>query len=251
MENANKIKLYKGKVTIQFNPENHRFTDQEDKPIISVTSVTGIIDKSAALMGWAVKLVGEYLKQKWDTKKKWGESEKLALIDEAKREYRKAQQEAMDIGTVIHDWVEQWIRGKNPAIPDDSRVQNGVTAFMKWVKETGIKFSNTELVVYSKKYNYAGIMDADGDIDGNLVITDWKSSNGIYNEYFYQLAGYWNAREEETGMKYMGGWIVQFGKETGEFDARFRTRKEYEKDKKCFLAALTIKRREQELSCRT
>lgn len=247
MEKANLIKLYGGKVAIHFDPATHRFVDRAGEPIISVTSVTGIIDKSGALMGWAIKLMGEYLKEKWDTKRKWEELEKIALIDEAKREYRKAQREAMDIGTVIHDWVEQWIRGKNPVIPDDDRVRNGVTAFMKWVKETGIKFKNTELVVYSKKYNYAGIMDADGTINGDSVITDWKSSSGIYNEYFYQLAGYWNAREEETGKKYIGGWIVQFGKETGDFDARFRSRAEYLKDREAFLAALTIKRRELEL----
>ncbi len=65
MENENNfLKLYKGKVTIWFDPETHRFTDDDGKPIISVTSVTGIIDKSAALMGWAVKLVGEYNNQK-------------------------------------------------------------------------------------------------------------------------------------------------------------------------------------------
>jgi hypothetical protein len=90
-------------------------------------------------------------------------------------------------------------------------------------------------------------MDAEGKMGKDDVIIDFKSSKALYSEYRYQLAAYWLAREEETKKKFEGGWIIKFGKDDGEFEATYIPRKEYEKDKEAFLAALTIKRRENEL----
>ena len=61
----------------------------------------------------------------------------------------------------------------------------------------------------------------------------------------YQVAGYRGAKEEMTKKKYKVSWIIQFGKDTGEFKAVRID--DHKKDFKAFLAALTIKRREMEL----
>lgn len=53
------IKPYKG-ITLEFDQEKHRFTIG-GQSIISVTSITGIIDKSGPLMGWQEKLTRENL----------------------------------------------------------------------------------------------------------------------------------------------------------------------------------------------
>ena len=236
-------KLYKGKVVIDFDPEKHIFWDKNSNRITSVTSCTGIIDKSRPLIFWAVGLMRDYLIQK----EKDGFIIAEETIVEASKLHQVRKEEAADVGTKIHDWVELWIKGKHPEAPTEPQVMNGVNAFLKWVKETKIKLKNSETIVYSRKNDFAGIMDAEGKMDGAEVIVDFKSSNAIYNEYRYQLAGYWIAREEETKKKFDGGWIIKFGKNDGEFAATYIPRKEYEKDKVAFLAALAIKRRENEL----
>ncbi len=53
------------------------------------------------------------------------------LINEAKREYRRLKTEAADIGTEIHKWVSDWILKKNPEMPDNEKVVNGIMAFSK------------------------------------------------------------------------------------------------------------------------
>ena len=201
-----------------------------------------MIDKSAPLMGWAVNMMGQYLLQNWDSGMNKGD-----LVETAKREYRRIKTEAADIGTLVHEYAENWIKGKKPKMPEDEHARNGIMAFLSWVKQIEIKFDNSERIIYSRKYDYTGIMDWDGVDNGDPIIGDFKTSKGIYSEMRYQLAGYWNAMEEEMGMKYLRGYIVQFGKETGDFAVKEIKRSEYLKDRKAFLAALAIKKREQEL----
>lgn len=241
------IELYKGKgkMEITFDPIKHVFRHMNGNRIDGVTSATGKIDKSGALMGWAIKMMGIYLKENWLSNLTRSEFEEL--VDRGKKEYRRIKEEAANIGTEVHEWAEAHIKGKKKKLPSDPRVRNGVIAFMKWFKETDIKITASERYIYSKKHDYAGIMDWEGELNGELVIGDFKTSKGIYNEMRYQLAAYWMAREEESGKKYMKGFIVQFGKEDGEFHIMEIPRKEYLKDRKIFLAALAIKRREEEL----
>jgi CRISPR/Cas system-associated exonuclease Cas4 (RecB family) len=239
-----KIKLYQGKVTIFFDEERHQFSHEDGTPILGTTSVTGLIDKSAPLMAWATNNMALILNQNLEA----GQVITPDHIDIAKREYRRLKKEAADIGSLIHEWAEKWITiKKKPEIPEDEKVRNGVIAFLKWVKDTGVEFNNSELVVYSKKHDVAGIMDADGRIGKKDCIIDFKSSKAIYNEMLYQLASYWMAREEETKKEYEIGYIVRFGKEDGEFGVTEISRKEYMKNREAFLGMLKVKRRECEL----
>jgi len=235
-------KLYKDTVTINFEETRHIFSHENGKRISGVTSITGMIDKSQILIWWAIGLTKGYLLRVLSVGKIGTED-----IEEACKQHTIKKAEAGDIGTQIHGWIENWINNKKQELPTDEKVVNGINAFLKWIKETGIELSQSEEIVYSKKYDYAGIMDAEGKQDGKSYIIDFKSSKGIYNEYRYQLSAYWNAREEETGKKYDGGWIVKFGKDDGEFAVLFIDPKEYKKDFKAFLGALAIKKREKEL----
>jgi CRISPR/Cas system-associated exonuclease Cas4 (RecB family) len=239
------VKLYQGKTVIKFDDERHIFYDPKGNVLSSVTSATGIIDKSGALMGWTAKQMALYLILNWDIKKIKTEEEKLQIIELAKKEYRRLKQEAADLGTEIHSWVNEWIKGKKPSMPENEKVVNGITAFLKFQKEHKIKWIETERIVYSKKHGYAGILDAVGEIEGKLALIDFKSSNGIYDEMRFQVAGYQLAYEEETKKKIEKRMIIRFGKDDGEFEV-FELGEDG-KDKEIFLACLQIKRRLNEL----
>ena len=237
-----KIALYNGEVNIEFDKVRHIFYGEKGEILLSVTGATGVIDKSPALMGWAVKMMSKYLTDRFES----GVIIDIGMIETAKREYRLAQKKAADIGTEIHAWVSDWILGKKPEMPQDENVVNGITAFLKFQKEHKIKWIESEKYIYSKEYKYAGILDAVARINGELVLVDFKSSNAFYDEMRFQVAGYQIAYEEETKKKFDKTMIIRFGKETGEFGVKeIDNSKE---DKKAFLAALILKRRIKDLT---
>ena len=236
-----KMQLYNGEITITFDNEGHRFYREDGSPILSVTAVTDVIDKSGPLIGWAVNEMAKYLIENFDLDKIKTEQDKINMIILAKNNYRTTSQKAKDIGSEIHDWINKWIRGEKPPMPEDNLVLNGVTAFLRWVEEKGVKFLETEKVVYSKKYDYAGFLDAEAEIGKKSCIIDFKSSKGIYTEMRYQVAAYQQAREEEMGKKYDSRWIVRLGKENDEFEAVKLDGQE--KDLRAFLGGLELKRR--------
>ena len=232
-------KLYNGKILIDFDKEKHKFTDAKGNNILSVTKITGIIDKSPALMGWAVKSMGAYLLQEKNNKIT------EELIGRAKREYRNISREAKDKGAAIHDWIHQWIIGETSDMPDDEQIVNGITAFLKFQKKHKVAWLETERVVYSKKYNYGGFLDSIGIMDGKLILPDFKSSNAFYPEMELQVAGYDIAYTEETKKPIQKHLIIRFGKDNGEFD--IKEINNIEKSRKGFLGLIPAVKRLEEL----
>jgi len=240
------VLLYNKTIKILFDENRHMYFNDKKEHLMSVTTATGVVDKSGPLMGWAVKMAKNYLIDNWKAGEKITESEKIAMIEEAGKQHRIFKKKAADIGTQIHEWAENWIKGRNPEMPKEEKVVNGITAFLKFNQENKVKWKDSERFVYSKKHNYCGILDAVGRIGKELVLIDFKSSNGIYDEMRFQVAAYQLAYEEETEKKIDRSIILRFGKEDGEFEVKELP--DYNKDKKAFLACLELKRRLKELS---
>ncbi|HEY1872511.1 MAG TPA: hypothetical protein VGG71_15710, partial [Chitinophagaceae bacterium] len=100
----------------------------------------------------------------------------------------------------------------------DDKIQNCVSAALKWMYEHNVVWQKTETIIYSKEYNYAGTMDGLALVDGIQSVVDWKSSNYLFCDYCYQVAAYQNAYEEEHGIEIKDRWILRLGKETSEFE---------------------------------
>lgn len=268
------IKLYNETVSIFFeerdwkNKKIHIYTDENGKRIISNTGATGIVDKSTPLIFWAIRLMGEYLIQNYNRRPINEE-----IIETSKKRWRDVKEEAADIGTGIHEWIEEWLTSKkSPPMPEDEKIRNGVNAFLDWFGRNEVEFIATERVVYSKKNNVVGKLDGiSHDLaEEYLSMDDFKSSKGIYAEMVLQTAGYLMMIEEEIQYllsipfgsiksesdkklvklyKKYGGFkkrrILKFGKEDGMFEVKeFIKHKE---DTKGFISALNLKRRIGEL----
>lgn len=257
MENNKTINrlLYGGSITGEFyeewvNPATNRvnkhvYLVNGKRCVDSVTGATGLLDKSAALKKWAVRLTCEFLA------KHEGATITPELLEEAAKQHNIFLKDAAASGTLVHQWAEDYIKGRNPPMPDDERVINGATAFLEWVKVHKVKFIESELLVYSKKYKYFGLMDCKFTMGTeNHSIThagDFKTSSGIYNEMRYQVSAYQQADMEESGCEYGDKWIIRFDKTTAEFEAKCFPADEHKKDFAAFLGLLTAKRREDEL----
>jgi hypothetical protein len=242
-------KLYNGKIEIAFYPDSHRYKIEGQKDwLISVTAATGMINKPL-LIDWAVKLMREELIDKRNR----GVHIDIPMIIEASSLHRVRKEEAATKGKSVHKWCQNYIlfktkqRTAQPEEPTDEQVYNGVMAFLDWEQQNKIKWLASEKMVYSKKYNYVGQMDAKAEVNGQLCVIDFKTGNAIYNEMRYQTAAYQAADEEETNEKYTGDrWIVRFDKDTAQFEAKQYG--DFDRDFAAFLGALELKKREKELS---
>jgi len=237
--------IYNKTVKIYFDENRHMYFNEAGEHLTGVTTITGVVDKSGPLMFWAVKMAKNYLIDNWNTRKQITESQKMELLEEASKQHRIFKEKAADIGTKIHEWISKKIMGEKQEMPTDEKVVNGITAFIKFQNENKVKWIESERLVYSKKYSYCGLLDAAGMIGKDLVLIDFKSSNAIYDEMRFQVAGYQIAYEEETGKKFDRTMIIRFGKEDGEFEINELDNQE--KDKKAFLACLELKKRLKEL----
>lgn len=208
--------LYGGKVAIKFFPDSHIYY-VDGKRVGSVTGAIGIIDKSRALVPWAVGLCGDFLVPFI------GKELTEELIDQALDQHTIKKAEASNIGTTTHDWIEQFVKGEDPDMPEDKNVLKAVTGFLQWVEEHDVKFLEAEKLVYSKKHKYVGLMDATATLNGKKkkFVIDYKVSNGLYPGVAYQTAAYMMADQEESGIEYEGRWAIRLSKETEEeYNAR-------------------------------
>jgi hypothetical protein len=226
------MKELKGKGwKIFFDEARHRYYDEKNEPIISVTDITGVMDKPA-LAPWAANCACDYILQHRE------DDDLESLVSKARKEWRNVKDKAADIGSEIHSWVSSWIKGDKLDVPNDEMIANGITAFLKWQKEHKAKWLESEAMVYSKKYHYAGILDAVAVIDGKTYLVDFKSSKGIYPEMLLQVSGYEIAYNEMKGRRVIDGRIIiKLGKLDGSFEVR-----ECEEAWDAFLSALTLRK---------
>lgn len=257
MTNKQTVELYGGEVVIDFFPDSHRYKLAGEKTyLISATACTGVIDKSRFLIPWAVNLAGSHLRQYIEnaSTSQFTAEELLPVIEEALKQHTVKKEEAAGIGELVHNWVEAFARSQThgeslPEIADDlpDPVINGINAFLDWHAQHDVKFIATEKMVYSKQHGFVGLADAIAEIDGKRILLDYKTGKGIYNEFYYQVAGYRLAYEEENG-KLDGCMILHFDKESGNFNSKNISDEDYKLNAPVFLACLAIKQREKELS---
>lgn len=239
-------KLYGGQVTLTFNEARHLYT-VDDKAVDGVTTVLSIINKPA-LLPWAAKMASEEVARCLKPGVGLDELEIIELCDRAKKAYRAKAERAATIGSAVHAWIEDWINKKNPPMPTNPEMRNGVDAFLRWVSSHNVQFLNAEEKIFSRKNYYAGTFDFEALIDGELYLGDIKTSSGIYDEMFFQTAAYQAARMEEFhDKKYVGNIIVNCRKD-GTLESKVST--EFEANHNAFLAALTLYRRTKELKYR-
>jgi len=255
--------LYGGEVVLEFFPVAHRYKLKGNKEwITSVTSITGIIDKSKPLVIWALGLADahlrEYLTDRPDMVDK---AELQTIIAEAINKHNEVRDQAASNGDLVHAYAESYARAKLfgeavPALGEDlpDQVIAGINGFLDWVNTYKPKFIATERLTYSKKYGYAGLIDVIVEINGRRELWDYKTSkankytvDGLYCEQRYQVAAYRGSYEEENG-KLDGYGVLRFDKETGEFHAIKLPESDYPSDFKAFLGCLEVKMRDKEIT---
>ena len=162
----------------------------------SVTNVLSQLDKSSALIPWALNCFETRLKELLD-----GGMEIYQAIIEAKKNYRDVSNTALDIGSQVHHAVEQYVkRGDDLRGSLKPEVENGFLAFLDWEEKNVSKWIESEIRTVNEIYGYAGTYDAIYENkQGVIILLDFKTSKAIYPEYWMQVAAYKKARESLFG----------------------------------------------------
>jgi hypothetical protein len=186
-----------------------RYRDDAGSPVPGVTTITSQLDKPA-LIYWAWNLG-------------------MQQID-----YRKARDQEANVGTIMHIMAECHFRGwefdgydEFPKVQTD-RAKVAFQAFLDWDKTVGPQETIVvngkpalEWEMVSKFYGYGGKLDRVFRrlSDGKIILQDFKTSSGIFDEMIYQVSAYdrlWN--EVNTAFPIDEVHLLRLGKDDGAFE---------------------------------
>lgn len=221
----------------KFNEKEHIHT-WDDKPLHGVTTVLSVISKPA-LIQWAAGMACDYVKDNLTSIDQLED-----VLKEARFAHRKKKEKAGDWGTAVHKAIESWIKeNKEPVL--EGTQKTAFEHFKKWATDNKVKFLESEKHLYSKELWLGGICDLVIEMDGKKYVADIKTSSGIYNEMFFQMAAYDLMLKEMGGYEDIEGYIVINLKKTGEIETMLAV--DMEINKRAFLAALELYKITQQL----
>jgi hypothetical protein len=177
------------------------------KQVPSITNIKGI-KGIEGLKWWAAKEAGNYAADNIAKLAMLSRDEIFTLVKGAPFAKTSAKSEASDVGDVVHDWIDSYIKGIPPteamlaapvkAWPDGNvtplqpsgarTARNMWRQFVWWVKAYEPQFTGSEFTVWSDKYEYAGTADWMANIRGMHVLGDTKTGKAVYDDFRYQLA---------------------------------------------------------------
>lgn len=161
----------------------------------SVTEILGMLDKSNALIPWALNQAEKYILSQFDPNMSYSIVPITNIVRESKTEYKNISQEAKDVGSEVHHKIELYIKNGRDSIGETSpQVTSALIAFFDWEKENKVEWLESECVVVNEREGYAGTLDAIAKVNGNITCIDFKSSKTIYPEYITQTIAYKYAR---------------------------------------------------------
>lgn len=150
--------------TFIFNPGPHTYT-LGGKPLTSAT-------------GYLHNFVKEFDSDYWSKKKAKEEGitqeEMLARWD-AKRD------RSCDVGTMTHNYIENFYEKKENIIPDDEEVKVRIKKFHKIYESKLISLESiaSELRIFSRKWPICGTLDQLYLYEGQVLVGDWKTNEKI------------------------------------------------------------------------
>jgi hypothetical protein len=183
--------------------------------------------------------------------KEYDEVEIKNLAEGAKYAFRKSSSDATTIGTIVHQFAEDWLnaelhQGKygpeKPSLPHNEKAKESAKKFLDWLQENEVKPKATEQVVYHPMLGYAGTYDLKAEVNGKNLIIDFKTSKGLYEEYDLQATAYLRAEEQRNPDEDLDGFgLIRFPKDLADFEARIVTdQKEISKNWNAFNGCLAI-----------
>ena len=205
-----------------FNPNTHKYT-WDGKHVVSVTTILKRLAKPE-LIDWAANCAVDHIAAAFVRDGfivKATDDDICALLTDARTAHTRIRDKAGDVGTKLHEAVRALLSGDHVRLPLDDQVAKALQAFSEWRLQHRIQPLALERRVFSADMMYAGTTDFWGYIDDELCVLDFKTGGSdIYDETWYQLAGYEAALLEELPTSDRPAhWAVHLNKNTGQCKA--------------------------------
>jgi hypothetical protein len=269
------LSFYKGRVRVRYDDLAHQYFRVADGDSLvlldGATNVVHVVDKSQALIGWAVKKGAEKMiaimpKHTSEGGRILVDAIPLAdfevLVHEAKGAHKEHLDDAADLGKQAHAYIEAQIKfemgriSTMPAMPQDDRVLSCIEAAFEWMDRHHVIWRATERKVMSRELDACGTLDGIAYVSScdnpfccrhkfehETALVDWKSANGLYTTFLYQTAFYVHAVVEEfPSLDFKHRFIVKLGKEDGSFASWHCEVEDQEHDYNGFLFCLELTR---------
>ena len=151
----------------------------------SVTSISGLIDKSGFLVPWSAKLAARFAYHNVELLAGMdNEDDAVAFIASGADRLRSA---GRDLGSKAHNTIEALCVGSDVEIEEE--VAHHVKGWQEWLQAFRVKrFVLIEFTVWSHKHGYAGTGDALVEHhDGTWTLLDYKTGKDVHEDAAMQL----------------------------------------------------------------
>jgi hypothetical protein len=165
------------------------------------------LDKSA-LIQWSANKAVDYIDGELNRKfvlnhfeYRFNDDFKKQTLEYAKTAHRRIKEDAGDIGTLIHNAIECWLKNKDfksmaKTRDDFNTISLAVENFKKWWTDNSFELVASEMPVGSIEYGFGGRIDILAKQRDKVVLIDLKTSKGIYHSHKVQCGAYGLALEE-------------------------------------------------------
>lgn len=178
-------------MTVQFFEASHRYKIDGQWATSVTTALKGI--PKDGLQRWAAKTVAKHALDHISTLaadvEHHGYGPTLSLLSGIPNEKRDT---AAIRGTDVHEVGQKYIAGE--AVEVRPEIAPYVRGYAQFVEDWNPTSLFDEVMVASRKHNYAGRLDSIQNIPGlGVCLVDYKTSNWIYGEHVLQCAAYRHA----------------------------------------------------------
>tara|TARA_R100001591_G_scaffold31464_1_gene42418 strand:+ start:889 stop:1686 length:798 start_codon:yes stop_codon:yes gene_type:complete len=228
---------------ISYNPKAKSYRYYVDgEPKSSVTTTIGKYTKPN-LENWYKKNRDETVKELMLEQKK-PLDEINNFISRVKQICDAKESFGRDVGSELHEWIDLFLKNKNPVIPSKQPLKRMAERFTKFWKEHKFIVIESELPLYSKKFDMCGTNDVivtKPSWKGQLAVLDWKTSKDYKFENCIQVEMYRRFIEETTDFKIRKLAIVNIPKEEDKELSFFEIDRKIIKSERYFKAFEAIK----------
>ncbi len=212
-------------------PKSHYYK-LDGTRVVGASTISKCHPLPRPLLNWYMGQAGEYVASKMKAVDA-GTIELKDVLKESKTAFNEVLDDTADIGTFVHEYAYVYetdgdikeVRKKIVGHKDETKIENGIRAFVDWKETNHDDILKSEEIIASVKYQFGGKFDTLRKRDGKVILGDYKTSKGFYPEQFIQLGAYKIALKEWLDIDVDGIEVLRFGKD-GEFDTKLITDKD-------------------------
>lgn len=214
--------IYDRSLKLTFIEDTHEYYINDTRRVYSPSAILSRIAQPHLAL-WGSDRACKYIKENLLDDVPYSKQDILELLPNAKLAHQTESKVATDYGSDVHHWLEMYIKNK-PREPfkEGSAKRKTVDNILDWATENNVKFLEAEKLLYSKEDNLAGMTDCVIELDGKIMIGDFKTSRQISESYYLQLAFYAKAYEEMYPERKIESSCIILSTKTGEFEVQFR-----------------------------